>query len=162
MNYRKFFSAFCVFFLCVTMLSAQVVNAGEEQVASDTIPTYPGGQKAFRKFIKRNLQYPDYCAQFGAEGVCTMVFVVEANGYISSVSAKDCKITQMNSGKTERYSDDQLKAIKKECARQMAKEGLRVIRKMKTWNPGKKNGKPVRLIHSLNLTFGINYVDDEM
>lgn len=159
MDYRKLFSVLCMFILCVTTVNAQDVNTGEKQVASDTIPTYPGGREAFRKFIRKNLQYPDYCAQFGAEGVCTMVFAVEPNGNISNVIAKDCKITHMNSGKTGKYSDTEIKAIKKECARQMAKEGLRVIRKMKPWNPGKKNGKPVLIIHSLDLNFSINYIE---
>jgi hypothetical protein len=91
-----------------------------------------------------------------------MIFVVESNGNISNVSAKSCKITYMDPGTISHYSEEELKAVKKECARQMAKEGLRVIRKMKPWKPGYKNGVPVRLFHMLNLSFSVNYIDDEL
>ena len=68
----------------------------------------------------------------------------------------------MDPGTISHYSEEELKAVKKECARQMAKEGLRVIRKMKPWKPGYKNGVPVRLFHMLNLSFSVNYIDDEL
>ena len=88
-----------------------------------------------------------------------MLFVVDVDGSISGVMAKDCKITRVNEGSIASMTEAEKAAVKKECARQMAKEGMRVIQKMKKWNPGKKNGKAVKSLHTLDLSFGVNYVD---
>jgi TonB family protein len=132
------------------------VNSAVEPKDSTEMPTYPGGGEALKKFLRSNMHYPDYAKPYEAEGVCKMLFVVDIYGNISDVVAKDCKITHINEGAIASMTDDEKAAVKKECARQMAKEGLRVIRKMKRWNPGQKNGKPVRSIHVLDLSFSVN------
>ena len=121
----------------------------------DEMPRFPGGDEALKKFLRSNIHYPDYAEPYQAEGVCTMLFVVDIYGNISDVVAKDCKITHVNEGSMASMTDEEKAAVKKECARQMAKEGLRVIRKMKRWNPGMKNGRPVRTLHTLNLSFSV-------
>lgn len=143
------------------MATAQQPAKTDRAVSNDSteMPSYPGGPEAYRKFVKKNLHYPDYAAQFDAEGVCTMLFVVDVDGSISGVMAKDCKITRVNEGSIASMTEAEKAAVKKECARQMAKEGMRVIQKMKKWNPGKKNGKPIRTAHTLDLSFSINYID---
>lgn len=147
-------------FLCTMPLAAQNETASQTTATINTPPTYPGGEQAYKKFVKKNLKYPDYCKQYEAEGVCTMTFIVNADGTIGEIEAKNCKITYINSAKIEKYSADERKAIKKECSRQMAKEGLRIIRKMKKWNPAQMNGKPTRLRVTQDLDFKINYVDE--
>ena len=87
-----------------------------------------------------------------------MLFVVDVDGTISGVMAKDCKITQINEGALSSMTEAEKAATKKECARQMAKEGMRLIRLMKKWTPGKKNGKPIRSVHTLDLSFSIDYI----
>lgn len=47
----------------------------------------------------------------------------------------------------------------KDCAKSMAKEGYRIIRKMKKWHPAVNNNMPVSIKYSLPLHFSMNYVD---
>jgi protein TonB len=141
-------------------LAAQNEPASQETVTTNTPPTYPGGEQAYKKFVQKNLKYPDYCRQFEAEGVCTMAFIVNADGTIGEIEAKNCKVTHINYAKLEKYTAEERKNIKKECSRQMAKEGLRIIRKMKNWNPARLNGKAIPSTVTQDLDFKIDYVDD--
>lgn len=120
-------------------------------------PTYPGGEKALYKFIRKNLVYPEMLKQLEAEGECTMHFTVHEDGSISDISATECRLTHYNPAKMMNHSEEE--AIKKECARQMAKEGLRLIRKMKRWNPAIINDAPTAVHHSLKLTFSYEYAE---
>ena len=153
-------------FLTILLVGFCMLASAQQPVKKDAVaqkdsiemPSYPGGTEAYRKFLRNNIHYPEYAKQFGAEGVCTMLFVVDVDGSISGVMAKDCIITQINEGSMASMTDAEKAAAKKECARQMAKEGLRIIHKMKKWNPGKKNGKPFKTVHTLDLSFSVNYI----
>lgn len=124
-------------------------------------PTYPGGEKALKKFLKKNMIYPEFLRQMEAEGQCVMHFTVGSDGSISDISATDCKVTSYNAEKWAKYSDQEQVTMKKECARQMAKEGLRLIRKMKRWNPAIRDEIPVSIKHSLTLSFSLEYLENE-
>ena len=43
--------------------------------------------------------------------------------------------------------------------KQMAKEGFRLIRKMKKWTPGSYKGQPVKVKYTIPISFGMNFVD---
>ena len=157
---KRLFLTILIVGFCL-LASAQQPTQTNIVVPNDSteMPSYPGGPEAYRKFLRKNIHYPEYAAQYGAEGICTMLFIVDVDGSISGVMAKDCKITQINEGALSSMTEAEKAATKKECARQMAKEGMRLIRMMKKWNPGKKNGKPIRTAHTLDLSFSINYID---
>ncbi|MBO4905665.1 MAG: TonB-dependent receptor [Bacteroidaceae bacterium] len=132
-------------------------------VPEDTLlyfyPTYPGGEEALHKFLKKNMSFPQMLKDMEAEGECVMRFTVNTDGSISDIVATDCRVTQINTAKLMRYSDEEQTNIRRECARQMAKEGLRLIRKMKRWNPATRNGIAVAVNFSLKLSFSLDYVD---
>ena len=88
-----------------------------------------------------------------------MHFTVEEDGTISNITASDCRVTHYNSGKLARYTNEQQAAMLKDCAKSMAKEGFRIIRKMKKWHPAVNNNMPISLEYSLPLHFSMNYVD---
>jgi protein TonB len=48
-----------------------------------TLPEYPGGKEAFRKFIKENLRYPAEALEKRIEGEVHISYWVEGNGRVS-------------------------------------------------------------------------------
>ena len=108
------------------------------------VASFPGGQQALTKFLKKNVQYPDAASDYGVEGSVTMTFFVEKDGTLSEISAHDCKIERFNTTKFSQETESKQKELKKQFALLFAKEGARVIRKMPKWAPGKVNGESIR------------------
>lgn len=86
----------------------------------DEPPTYPGGDSALTEFIKTNLRYPKSALKDSLEGKVYVEFFVEADGTVKEAKA--------------------IKTFDAACS----KEAVRVI-KLTKWNPGKQNGKAVRV-----------------
>ena len=95
-------------------------------------PEFPGGQKAFGKFLGSNIQYPLSARDNKIEGKVYIGFVVEKNGELS-----DLKI---------------IKGIGGGCD----EEALRVMKKSPVWKPGMAEGKPVRTSYTFPVTFQIS------
>ena len=118
-----------------------------------TIATFPGGQKALTKFLKKNVQYPDAASDYGVEGSVIMTFFVEKDGTLSEISAHDCKIDRFNTTRFSQETESKQKELKEQFALLFAKEGARVIRKMPKWAPGKINGENIRTKINQRITF---------
>ncbi|MDJ1484940.1 energy transducer TonB [Cytophagaceae bacterium YF14B1] len=90
----------------------------------DTMPEYPGGQSELSHFFTMNFTYPNV-KQF--QGSIFMEFVIDTDGCVFNerIVKKDMKNLTL-----------------------VDQEGLRILRKMPNWKPGKCNGKavPVRMI----------------
>ena len=80
---------------------------------------YPGGDEAFRNYIKQNFEYPERCRDEAIEGYVLLKFVVDINGRISRI-----QIVQPTPGCPE-YD----------------KEAIRVLQKCPPWIPAQNNGK---------------------
>ena len=121
--------------------------------ADRTNPEFKGGQKALKKFLSKNLEYPEVAANYSVEGSVIMTFVVGEDGSLSDISAHDCKIERFNTTKFSQETESRQKELKKQFALLFAKEGARVIRKMPKWTPGTLNGKAVRIKFDLRISF---------
>ena len=109
---------FILLFLSVYCFGQTEPNSSEVILVSDPMPIFPGGDKAFYKFVDENLCYPDIGCIEGKVIVC---FVVEADGYLSNI-------------KVVRGLHPLLDV-----------EAMKVIRKMPNWSPACWWGdKPVR------------------
>lgn len=95
-----------------------------------TMPAYPGGQKALFQFLTDNVKYPEVAKQNGIEGRVIVQFVVDRDGTISKV-----------------------KVLKSGGDPSLDKEAVRVIRSMPDWHPGTIRGKPVRIQYTLPVNF---------
>lgn len=95
----------------------------------EQMPEYPGGLSAYYAFLNNNLKYPSSAQEDGIQGRVVVSFVVEKNGTLSNFSV-------VNS-----VSPD------------LDKEALRVVKHIPSFNPGKKQGKEVRVKMSLPITF---------
>lgn len=81
---------------------------------------FPGGDKAMKDYIAKNLNYPKYAEDIKQEGTVLVSFVVDEKGKVT-----DAKVAR-----------GVLKA--------MDNEAIRLVKSMPKWNPGEENGKKVK------------------
>ena len=97
----------------------------------EQLPTFPEGEEAFSKFLSENIVYPQQAREAGIEGRVMVGFIVESDGEITNV-------------KVLRSIDPVLD-----------EEAIRVIKMMPKWNPGKLQGKAVRVQYQVPITFSL-------
>lgn len=96
----------------------------------EQMPQFPGGSAKLMEYIKSNLHYPAEAKQKGVSGRVVIQFIVNEDGRIS-----DAKVI--------RPIEPTLDA-----------EALRVIQGMPAWEPGRQNGKAVRVKYNVPVSFG--------
>ncbi len=111
----------------------------QQQLENDTIysvvenmPEFPGGKKAFFKYLSDNIKYPAQAKKKGIQGRVFINFTVEKDGTISDINV--------------------LRGIGGGCD----KEAVRVVKTMPRWIPGKQYGKAVRVNFNLPVKFVLN------
>jgi len=100
-------------------------------LATEVAPKFPGGNKGLKKFLGRNLDYPDKAMERKIEGKVVVQFVVNADGSISNP-----KILQSLG-----YGCDE--------------EVIKIIAEMPKWEPGLMAGRPVNASYTLPVIFTI-------
>lgn len=95
-----------------------------------TMPAYPGGQKALVQYLSENVKYPEEAKKNGIEGRVLVQFVVDKDGSIGQV-----KVARSGGDKT------------------LDNEAIRVIKAMPNWKPGTVRGKNVRVKYKLPVNF---------
>ncbi|HEX8504262.1 MAG TPA: TonB family protein [Hymenobacter sp.] len=108
-----------------------VSGRGAALVFSEVLPTFPGGDAAYAKFIGQNARYPEAALAKGISGKVYVSFVVDEDGRITDAE------------------------IARSAGDGFDEEALRLIRLMPWWNPGKMAGKPVRVTRTLAVPFVI-------
>ena len=89
----------------------------------EQMPQFPGGQQALEAWLDSHQQKQD------AEGRVIVSFIVEPDGSLNGLS------------------------VKKSVSEQLDKEALRLLRQMPKWEPGRHQGKAVRVRFVLPVTF---------
>lgn len=107
---------------------APKVDVETPRLAADVMPEYPGGMKALRKFLERNLVSPDEME----EGSIVSVKVKFIVGY---------------DGKLKGFE------IVEDGGELYNKEVIRVLKKMPEWIPGKANGHNVSVYYTIPVKF---------
>ena len=111
-------------------LKSPVEEAKEETLTVvDVMPQYPGGERELLKFIAQSIKYPTDAQEAGVQGRVICSFVVDKKGNIVEP-------------KIIRGIDPSLDA-----------EALRVIGMMPRWTPGRQDGKAVRVLYTVPITF---------
>jgi protein TonB len=95
----------------------------------EEMPFYPGGDTERMKFLADNIQYPLQASELNIQGTVYLQFVVDSKGNIT-----DAKILRGIGGGCE-------------------EEALRVIKMMPQWHPGRQNGKSVRVLYTMPVSF---------
>ena len=97
----------------------------------ETMPEYPGGMKYFKKYIDKNLKYPELAKKNKIEGVVVMQFVVEKNGDITSP-------------RVVRKLEASLDSV-----------AMNLIKGMPRWTPASDHGVKVRCKYSVPIAFRV-------
>jgi protein TonB len=97
----------------------------------DVYPRFPGGDEARLFFLRKNVRYPEPAIRNKIQGVVLLVFVIETDGSVSNIRVS--------------------KGIGGGCD----EESVRVTRIMPPWEPGKRNGKAVRVLVRMPIVFRI-------
>lgn len=103
----------------------------EEEVFTivETMPEFPGGESALRKFLADNIRYPALAQENGIQGKVVVEFIIGKDGGVYDI------------------------AISRSVEGTLDKEATRVVGLMPKWIPGKKNGKTVKVKYFLPVMF---------
>lgn len=107
------------------------------------IPNYPGGNKALRAFITKNLQYPSKAEKSHAKGTILINFVVYKDGTHGNYKLLSSSLKDANGKAAD-------PAVVKACV----KEAIRVCKLMPRWTPGSIFGQKSDMEHKIGFTFG--------
>ncbi len=100
----------------------ETIDEDQVFVIVEDMPSFQGkGKEGFRKWIARNMEYPELAREMGISGTVYVQFVVDQNGGVSDVQV--------------------VRGVDKSLDR----EALRVVTNSPKWNPGKQRGKPVKV-----------------
>lgn len=98
-------------------------------IVTEEPATFPGGNSAWSKFLKKNLHYPRFAQKNQIEGRVFLSFIVDGDGNIS-----DIKVTRGIGGGCD-------------------EEAERVLAMSPKWNAGKQRGRPVKAPMSISIVF---------
>jgi len=104
-------------------------NSDEIIDMSEDLPSFPGGDKGLKDYLRNNLNYPKLARDYNVTGRVVIEFVIEKDGTIGNVKVLESK----------GYGLDE--------------EGIRVVKNMPHWNPGTFNKKPARFRYRLPIVF---------
>jgi protein TonB len=124
------------------LISTSTLCYGQEveepiQDFPDIEAEYPGGSKALKKFIINEVTYPAKALENNQSGKVYLSFIVERDGSVSNI-----------------------KVVKGVC-QSLDTESTRVVQKMPNWIPGEHEGKTVRTLCRMPITFTIDTSDDD-
>ena len=95
----------------------------------DEMPMFPGGLDGLMEYLNTNIVYPPVAAENGVQGKVLVQFVVEKDGSVGQV--KILRSVEIN----------------------LDYEAIRLCKRMPKFEPGKLNGKPVRVLYTLPINF---------
>jgi protein TonB len=95
----------------------------------DQFPEFPGGTEGLKQYVKENIRYPEKAKKAGIEGRVVLQFFIDKDG-----SVIDEKV---------------IRSLDKDCD----KEAVRLVRNMPKWKPGLQEGKPLKVMYTLPVTF---------
>ena len=97
----------------------------------EEMPSFPGGTAKLFEYLTTSVKYPEAAKKAGVQGRVVATFVVETDGAISDVN------------------------VVKSVSPELDAEAVRVLKGMPNWNPGKQNGKAVRVKYTVPVTFSL-------
>ncbi|WP_296142635.1 M56 family metallopeptidase [uncultured Flavobacterium sp.] len=106
----------------VTNANEAIEVAEVDQRDVPTSPQFPGGMEAFYKFVAKEFKMPK---GFSGKDKVILTFVVKADGNLEGIK------------------------VIKDAGFGTGEEAVRIMKKSPKWNPGLKDGKPVRIQYHL-------------
>lgn len=97
--------------------------------AVEKVPEFPGGLEQFYKFLQHNIRYPAVAFENKVQGKVFVTFVVEKDGSLTNIK----EVHGIGNGCDE--------------------EAVRVMKISPKWNPGTQNGRAVRVLYTMPISF---------
>jgi TonB family protein len=120
------------YFDIVEAIDVAIPPDEEVLTSAEVMPTFPGD--TLKNYLASHIQYPQAAIEADQEGTVYVEFIVEKDGSISHVkTAKDVPGAPL-----------------------LGQEAVRVVRGMPRWNPGKTNGRNVRVRMVVPVRFKLN------
>lgn len=134
-----------LFFLFVTLFAvlpsvetfAQKKKAKKAKQDEIVMPTFLGGEKGLHSFIISEVKYPAEARANKETGEVLVAFSIGVDGHVGSAR------------------------VLKGVSPSLDAEAIRVVNKMPSWVPGKKNGVPVRAEMTIPINFRMIYEHDK-
>jgi protein TonB len=98
----------------------------------DVMPEPVGGEKAWAKFLNKNLRFPPAAQEDGVSGRVYLSFIIEKDGSLSNIT------------------------VDRAAGHGFDEEALRVLKLAKAWKPGMQNGQLVRVKYEIPINFTIS------
>jgi protein TonB len=112
--------------------TAQPVDNGvHTTLGLDVMPEPVGGDKAWAKFLNKNLRFPAEAQEDGVSGRVILSFIIEKDGSLSNI------------------------VVNRAAGHGFDEEALRVLKLAKAWKPGMQNGQAVRVKYEIPINFQI-------
>lgn len=125
-----------------------------ELAGQDHAPQYPGGVSELVKFLSYNIKYPVEAEHYGVEGRVLLRFFVETDGSVSDIKVVKTELKdRLSDKKFKKYSEQEKNTMREYGEGQLKEEALRVVRKMKNWEPALRRGHKVRVRYTLPVSF---------
>lgn len=113
-------------------LASEKEEKGKRPMAiAEVMPSFPGGDRALRKYLAKNIHYPQAAKGKEVEGRVYIQFIVEEDGSLSNLKI--------------------MRGIGYGCN----EEALRVVKAMPSWKPGEQAGRKVPVIYTLPIRFSL-------
>lgn len=118
----------------VMMLDEVEIPKEEEQTFEivEQMPSYPGGDGEFMKFLSKRIKYPEKAREMGIEGRVILQFIIASDGVIKEVTV--------------------VKGIGYGCD----EEAIRVMKTSPRWKPGRQNGIDVAVKFMVPVRFRLD------
>ena len=107
-------------------------SSDESETIIDEAPDFPGGMKDLLNFLSNNINYPEECKDSSISGRVIVSFIIDKDGAVKEAE------------------------VVKSVHPLLDAEALRVISLMPNWNPGKQQGKAVRVKYTIPVNFAVN------
>ena len=98
----------------------------------ESMPEFPGGNETMYKFIQKNVMYPDSARNHDISGRVVVTFVVNEDGSLTDIK------------------------VKRSVSWDIDKEALRVVKLLPKFIPGKQQGKAVKVLFDLPISFKLS------
>lgn len=99
---------------------------------SQIMPEFPGGITGLQRFIAKNVYYPKEAIKEDIQGKVFVRFIINEKGFIENES------------------------IVRSIHPLLDKEALKVVRSFPKWEPGRQNGKAVKVWYTVPIVFKIS------
>lgn len=112
-----------------SVTQAELCDSLQAEQSPDQRAVYPGGDAALMQEIAKNVRFPKKAVENKTSGRCIVTFIIGADGKVTNPRI--------------------YKSLTPECD----KEALRVVSRLKKFQPAMKDGKPVAMQYTIPISF---------